>query len=780
MPIDPSVALGARAAADDFAWTAVATCCSTTSRSARAPTRPTRASCATTIEDGLQVLPTFAVVAQTVHRFEPPAVEYPGISIDLAKVLHGTQRIDVHRPLPTDGTARAVARVSGGLRQGQRRGRSRPRRRSPTSTARRCGRTRRASSPAARAASAASAARPGRPGRPTASRTPVHRDADACPQQALWYRLLGDRNPLHSDPAFAASGRLPAADPARPVHVRHGLQGGRRRRARRRRHAGGRLRRALRRRRLPRRDAAHLGVARGRPAACWPPRSTSATAHRRSPARELVIARMNVRALDGRAAEVETWADEADVVVVGFGAAGAAAAYEAASAGADDARARPGRRGRRRGGDVGRVHLPRRRHARAARGRLRRTRVENMTRFLTAACGPAPDEAKIDAVLRAQPRAPRVAGRPRRRVPRHASCPTPNGTSPVDGEGLMLHRRRERATPTTRSPRRRRAGTSCRAAGPGGAVLMRRARRGRARRRRPRRRTTPGPSALVVDDGGRVVRRGRDAGTARRSRSGPAPASCSPRGGFINSPEMVDAVRAGRARHAAAARHRRRRRARRSGWPQAVGARLKRMDAIECALPFNAPRSLVHGIIVNRLGQRFVNEDTYQGRVGQTALLHHDGAGVPDRRRGALRAELAQRPRHLGVRDRRRTRARDRPAGRLADRHARLLQRARRARRRSAVPQAGAGAHAAARRRWPRSTCARDKFIYAPFTLGGLHTDVDGAVLDLDGEPIPGLYAAGRTHVGRRRAGLRERAVARRLDLLRPAGRPVARQESKA
>jgi 3-oxo-5alpha-steroid 4-dehydrogenase len=34
------------------------------------------------------------------------------------------------------------------------------------------------------------------------------------------------------------------------------------------------------------------------------------------------------------------------------------------------------------------------------------------------------------------------------------------------------------------------------------------------------------------------------------------------------------------------------------------------------------------------------------------------------------------------------------------------------------------------------------------FTLGGLHTDVHGAVLDGALDPIPGLYAAGRTTSG--------------------------------
>lgn len=34
------------------------------------------------------------------------------------------------------------------------------------------------------------------------------------------------------------------------------------------------------------------------------------------------------------------------------------------------------------------------------------------------------------------------------------------------------------------------------------------------------------------------------------------------------------------------------------------------------------------------------------------------------------------------------------------------------------------------------------------FTLGGLQTSLDGAVLHVSGEPIPGLFAAGRSTAG--------------------------------
>jgi acyl dehydratase len=213
VPIDPSVALGAQLPVDDFSWTRSDVQLYHLALGAGGdPLDPRELRYA--LEDRLHVLPTFAVVAQTVHRFEPPAVEYPGVSIDLAKVLHGTQRVDLCGPLPPDGKARATARVTGVYDKG------------------------------AAAVIETATVVTGLDGQPLWTNTssifargeggfggdrgpagpppPPERAPDnvivtrTAPQQALWYRLLGDRNPLHADPAFAAKAGFP-----RPIL--HGL-----------------------------------------------------------------------------------------------------------------------------------------------------------------------------------------------------------------------------------------------------------------------------------------------------------------------------------------------------------------------------------------------------------------------------------------------------------------------------------------------------------------------------------------------------------------------------
>ena len=175
--------------------------------------------------------------------------------------------------------------------------------------------------------------------------------------------------------------------------------------------------------------------------------------------------------------------------------------------------------------------------------------------------------------------------------------------------------------------------------------------------------------------------------------------------------------------------------------------KVKRMDAIECACPFNQPQGLVHGIIVNRYGQRFVNEDTYQGRVGQTALLHHGGEAylIVDEEHytpnwlnipatwvcetvAELEAEIGLPARSLVTTVGYYNEHAERGTDPLFHKRAPLLTPLR-------GPVAGFDLRAS-------------KFIYAPFTLGGLHTRSDGAVLGRNGEAIPGLFAAGRTTSG--------------------------------
>ncbi|WP_067842448.1 MaoC/PaaZ C-terminal domain-containing protein [Nocardia lijiangensis] len=206
MPIDPKIALGAELPSREFAWTPSDVQLYQLGLGAGA--RWTDAAELRYLDDREpQVLPSFATVAQTLHETEPPKVSFPGIDIDLAKVVHGHQEVEVHRPIPAAGKATSTGRVSEIWDKGSAAvvvqehtiigsdG-------APLWTTR--------SSIFAKGEGGFGGER----GPSTKSELPNRApDFDVTtrtlPQQALLYRMLGDRNPLHSDPEFARAAGFP-------------------------------------------------------------------------------------------------------------------------------------------------------------------------------------------------------------------------------------------------------------------------------------------------------------------------------------------------------------------------------------------------------------------------------------------------------------------------------------------------------------------------------------------------------------------------------------------
>ena len=207
MPIDPALAIGATLPETEISWTSSDVLLYHLALGAGgSPTDAGELRYA--YEQDLQVLPTFAVVATSLGRTEAPRVSYPGIEIDLARVLHGTQRVDVHRPLPVEGSATAVQRVVNVYDKG-----------SAAVVVTETAVTDRDGTPLWTNTSSIFARGEGSFGGergPSGKLELPDREPDATvitptlPQQALWYRLLGDRNPLHVDPAFAAAAGFPA------------------------------------------------------------------------------------------------------------------------------------------------------------------------------------------------------------------------------------------------------------------------------------------------------------------------------------------------------------------------------------------------------------------------------------------------------------------------------------------------------------------------------------------------------------------------------------------
>ncbi|CAB4726232.1 MAG: 3-alpha,7-alpha,12-alpha-trihydroxy-5-beta-cholest-24-enoyl-CoA hydratase [Actinobacteria bacterium] len=211
MPIDASVAIGADLGERSFSWSEsdVLLYHLGIGAGSRAGDNLSEAALGYTLDGpGLQVLPSFGVVAPTFHETDPPPLDLPGCDINLAQVVHGSQSITVHAPLPTSGTATVSTRISDVWDKGKaaviwQEGVATSEAGEQLWTVR--------SSIFVKGEGGWGGDR----GASTAVELPT-RPADAdttyavTPQQALLYRLCGDRNPLHADPAFAATAGFPA------------------------------------------------------------------------------------------------------------------------------------------------------------------------------------------------------------------------------------------------------------------------------------------------------------------------------------------------------------------------------------------------------------------------------------------------------------------------------------------------------------------------------------------------------------------------------------------
>lgn len=448
------------------------------------------------------------------------------------------------------------------------------------------------------------------------------------------------------------------------------------------------------------------------------------------------------------AAEVPAWDLEADVAVVGLGAAGAAAAIEAAEAGAGvlvlEREFAGGGTSALSGGSLylgGGTPLQR------ACGFD--DTPEEMYRYLRASVQPGPDDEWLRAYCEGSVEL--YDWLVARGVPFEAEfLPPERGTYPWGSEHGLSYTGSELAHPFSALARPAPRGHHPRHPGEGGGLVLMEALSAAAVAAGARIETGARVERLVTDGppgAARVVglRIGGGGETRHvRARRGVILAT----GGFVMNEGMLR-------RYAPELLQLRNRLGTDASDGSAVrlglglGAALDRMEWGMVNLTTSPPRRLVKGVLVDREGRRFVNEDQYRDQLGPTALYDHGGEVlmiVDDetyRRPLLAQAEIVaigetyeELERELGM-----------PEG--------SLQRT----------MASYNAHAARGEdpefhkapEWleplDRPPFAALDFsitasVWSGFPIGGLRTALTGEVLREDGEPIAGLHAAGRATPG--------------------------------
>lgn len=438
---------------------------------------------------------------------------------------------------------------------------------------------------------------------------------------------------------------------------------------------------------------------------------------------------------------VPSWHWETDVAIVGLGCAGAAAAIEARTAGAEVvAFERASGGGGTSANSGGVIYL-------GGGTRVQREcgfddSPDEMFNYLMAASGPLPDEAKIRVYC--QDSVDHFEWFVAQGVPfksvfyPHYSGEPPNDDGLVFSGSENAHPFRELARPAPR-------GHVPRIPGAAGGLLMQKL-LGAVDAGGAEVVTDARCAALVVDgDGGVAGVEIRVDGERRFARARGGVLLCS--GGFVNDKEMLQ-------RHAPELLQCRYRVG--TTYDDGSGIRLGmaaggeaiHMNHGSISLPIVPPKKLQRGILVNGHGARFINEDCYFGRLGEHVVYRQDGRAFlvldaatferPEIERDVvgvgetveeLEEELRLPPGSLQA------------TVELYNRHAL------------------AGGDPVFRKDpefvvplihppYGALDCTTAGSLFAVFTLGGLRTSIDGQVLTPAGDAVPGLYAAGRTTSG--------------------------------
>ncbi|WP_313801407.1 FAD-dependent oxidoreductase [Sphingobium sp.] len=445
------------------------------------------------------------------------------------------------------------------------------------------------------------------------------------------------------------------------------------------------------------------------------------------------------------ASAVKAWDDETDIAVVGFGAAGACAAIEAAGGGA---RVMLFERGSGSGGasalSGGEIYIGGGGGTDAQRAAGFEDSSEDFAAYLKAAGGPCADEAKCD--LYAREALAHYAWLKAQGIPYRGNYLPGKHIEPVD-DSTLIWSGSEAAWPFCGMAKPAPRGHVIAHSGWGGGRPLVDILENRARDLGVQVVTDARAVALVQDEGSRVV--GvivRIDNRNRFIRAAKGVILCT--GGFVFNEDM-----------------------RRRYCPETfrinspigdqddgsgielgmgAGGDAVHMEQFFTTCPWTMPEPQAHGVFVNQAGQRFINEDCYHGRVSRHAvdqigdrvyllldIVHFDQplemAGMTIAGTGdsweEVEAELEMAPGTLST-----TMA-------FYNAHAAEGRDPLFHKRAPILTPLDQGPFVALELNFATS-------YFSFFTLGGLRTSTDGEVLDRSGAPVPGLFAAGRCTSG--------------------------------